>query len=145
MAVGFLRDEKKVTALLAAAQTKTPGVDASEIRTRRAALQARKDELAALFTEGVLDGPAVRREAAKLTDKIAALDSALADLARRSPLAELLSEGVEQVDKRWGEASQDIRGKVIDELFTVVIKPVPKGHRAAGFNPDYVDIVWNQR
>lgn len=61
-------------------------VDPTELRTRRAALAAQKDDLATLFTDGVLDGPAVRRESAKLQQKIGTIDAALADLARRSPL-----------------------------------------------------------
>jgi site-specific DNA recombinase len=144
VALRFLCDEQKVAALLAAANKSAGVVDANELRSRRARLQAQKDELATLFTDGILDGPSVRREAAKLSDKIAALDSALAEVARRSPLAELMSEGVAQVEKRWAEASPDIKGKVIDELFTVVIKPLPvRGGR--GFKPEYVDFVWHTR
>ena len=60
-------------------------VNVDELRTRRAALANRKDELATLFTEGVLDGPAVRRESGKLSAKIADIDTALAEAARRNP------------------------------------------------------------
>jgi DNA invertase Pin-like site-specific DNA recombinase len=141
VALEYMRDQKKMAALLAAAVKANDGVDANEMRSRRAALQASKDELAALFTEGVLDGPAVRREAAKLSDKIAALDAALAEMARRSPLAEILAEGLDHLDKRWAAASPDIKGKIIDELFTVVINPIPKGHRGGGFNPEYIDFL----
>jgi site-specific DNA recombinase len=144
LALGFLRDDAAVTKALAAAARSRGGVDATELRTRRAALQAQKDDLAAMFTEGVLDGPAVRREAAKLTDKIAAIDSALAELARRSPLAELMAEGAEHVETRWADASPDIKGKVIDELFSVIVLPIGKGGRP-DFNPDGVRIVWNHQ
>ena len=142
VALGFMRDTRKVGALLAAATKDRKGEDATVMRTRRASLQAQKDELAALFSEGVLDGPAVRREAAKLSDKIATLDSALAELARNSPLAEMLSEGVEHLDKRWAAASQDIKGKVLDELFTVVINPASANGGRGGFDPDCIDFIW---
>lgn len=142
VALGFMRDEGKVAALLASAAQERNGADAADMRARRAALAAKKDELAALFTEGILDGPAVRREAAKLSDKIAALDSALAELARRSPLAELLSEGTDKLEKRWAAASPDIKGKILDELFTVVVLPIGPGH-APGFRPDRIEIRWH--
>lgn len=145
VALGFMRDEGKVGALLAAAAKDRQGVDATELRARRGALQAQKDELATLFTEGILDGPAVRRESAKLTDRIAAIDTALAELARRSPLAELLSEGVEHLDTRWADASMDIRGKVIDELFTVVVNPASANGGRGGFDPTCIEFVWHHR
>jgi site-specific DNA recombinase len=141
VALAYMRDEKRVAALMAAAVKADSAVDANVMRSRRAALQAQKDELATMFTEGVLDGPAVRRESAKLTEKIAELDSALADLARRSPLAEILAEGVDQLDNRWADTSADIKGKILDELFTVVVNPVPKGHRGGAFNPDFIDFL----
>jgi len=141
VALGYMRDEKKMATLMAAAAKDHQVVDANEMRSRRAALQAQKDELATMFTEGVLDAPAVRRESAKLTNKIAALDSALAELARRSPLAEIIAEGVDHLDKRWAAASPDIKGKIIDELFTVKVNPIPKGHRGGRFNPDYIDFL----
>ena len=144
VALRFLRDDAEVTKALAIAIKDSAGVDASELRTRRKALQAQRDELATLFTDGVLDGPAVRRESAKLADKIAALDTALATLARRSPLAALLSEGAEEAEKRWAEASPDIKGKVLDELFTVVVQPLGKTG-VPGFNPDGVRIVWRHQ
>ena len=78
----YLRDTKKLHKILAARKGKD--VDPAEMRARRAALMAQKDELATLFADGVLDGPAVRRESGKLAQKIGALDAALADLARRT-------------------------------------------------------------
>lgn len=138
VALGKMRDAKTLKKILAATKKNSGGGDPAELRTRRSALQAQKDELATLFTEGILDGPAVRREAAKITDKISTIDSALAEMARRSPLADLLAEGIEKLDQRWAEASADIKGKIIDEMFTVVINPAPKGRY---FNPEYVEFL----
>jgi len=145
VALGFMHDEVKVGALLAAASKGRDGIDGTELRTRRGALQATKDDLAALFTEGVLDAPSVRRESAKLTAQIADIDAALAELARRSPLAELMSEGVEHLDARWAEASQDIKGKVIDELFTVVVNPASVNGGRGGFDEHCIEIRWHKR
>lgn len=137
VALDMMRDAKALRKILTAANKKNGG-DPAELRARRNALQAQKDELAALFTDGVLDGPAVRREAAKLSDRIGAVDAALAEMARRSPLADLLAEGVDKLDQRWSEASVDMKGKIIDEMFTVVVIPAPKGPR---FNHEYVDFI----
>ncbi len=145
MALGFMHDKGKVGALMAAASKDRDGIDGNELRTRRGALQATKDDLAALFTEGVLDAASVRRESAKLAAQIGDIDAALAELARRSPLAELMSQGADHLDKRWAAASQDIRGKVIDELFTVVINPASVNGGRGGFDPNCIDFIWRTR
>jgi DNA invertase Pin-like site-specific DNA recombinase len=137
VAMTFMRDQKKLHKILAAKGHKK--IDPAALRAQRAALAAQRDELATLFADGVLDGPGVRRESAKLAAKIAALDSELAELARRSPLADLLSEGVEKLDERWAAASPDIKGKVIDELFVVRVLPSPKGNT---FRPEFVEFEW---
>jgi site-specific DNA recombinase len=137
-ALEYLRDTKRLHKILAARKGKD--ADPGELRARRAALIAHKDELATLFADGVLDGPAVRRESGKLAQKIGALDAALADLARRSPLAELLSAGVDKLDERWAAASPDIKGKILDELVTVAVNPAPKGPY---FQPEYIEFRWH--
>lgn len=141
VALGLMHDKGRIGALMAAASKDRDGMDGNELRTRRAALQATKDELAALFTEGVLDAPSVRRESARLSAQIGDIDADLAELARRSPLAELMSEGAEHLDKRWAEASQDIKGKVIDELFTVVVNPASVNGGRGGFDPDCIEFL----
>jgi hypothetical protein len=141
VALEFLRDQKNLHKFLAA--KKDGDIDPGELRARRDALRAQRDELATLFADGVLDGAAVRRESAKLSQKIGVIDTALADLARRSPLAELLSEGADKLDERWAAASPDIKGKCLDELFTVRVEPAPsKGGR---FNPDLITFDWKHK
>ena len=139
VALGWLRDTERLHRILGA-QT-ADGVDLDALRARRSALIAQKDELAAMFTDGVLDGPAVRRESAKLGSKIADIDKQLAESVRRNPVLDLLAEGAEKVEERWAAASPDRKGKLIDELFTVVVNPAPKGRY---FNPEYVDIRWHK-
>jgi DNA invertase Pin-like site-specific DNA recombinase len=141
VALALMHDKGRLGAILAAASKDRDGIDGNELRTRRAALQATKDDLAALFTEGVLDAPSVRRESAKLSAQLGDIDAALAELARRSPLAELMSEGAEHLDKRWAAASQDTRGKVIDELFTVVVNPASANGGRGGFDPDCIEFL----
>jgi DNA invertase Pin-like site-specific DNA recombinase len=113
-----------------------PGVDAGALHARRTALAARKGELAALFAEGVLDGPAVRRESAKLAEQIAGIDKTLADVVRTSPAAAIAADGPDKLQQRWDSASPDIRGKVIDELMTVTVLPTPRGVRGVRIDRD---------
>lgn len=113
-----------------------PDIDTAALHTRRTALEARKGELATLFAEGVLDGPAVRRESAKLTEQIADIDGILADAVRTSPAAAMLTDGPDAIQKRWDAASPDIRGKVIDELMTVRVLPTPRGVKSVTRDPD---------
>jgi hypothetical protein len=132
--LSYLADEKRLHKILA---DKTVEVDVDELRTRRAALAAQKDELATLFTDGVLDGPAVRRESGKLSAKMAGIDTALAEVARRNPVADLVKDGPEMVEKYWAALSPDLKGKIIDEICTVVVNPSPKGRY---FKPECIDI-----
>ena len=121
--------------------TPRPDVDTVALRVKRQTLVGQKDELASLFTEGVLTGPAVRREAEKLTAKIADIDAQLTEAARRSTAATLQVDGLEEVRRHWEAASPDVRGKVVDELMVVTVLPVPQDARGyRGFDPDLIDI-----
>jgi DNA invertase Pin-like site-specific DNA recombinase len=131
--LGYLRDQKRLHKILANTRGE---VDVDELRSRRAGLAAQKDELATLFTDGVLDGPGVRRESGKLTAKIAGVDTALAELARRNPVADLVKDGPEMVEKYWAALSPDLKGKIIDEVCTVVVNPSPRGRY---FRPECIE------
>jgi site-specific DNA recombinase len=122
-------------------------IDTDGLTAKRKALSAKKDKLAALFTDGVLDETGVRRESAKLSEQIAGIDKVLAEARRTSPAARLLVDGYDKVAEHWAAASPDIRGKVINELMTVTVLPVPHGQRGVlggrgdrVINPDYVEI-----
>jgi DNA invertase Pin-like site-specific DNA recombinase len=119
---------------------KQPGLDTVALRVKRAALVAQKDELATLFADGVLDGPAVRRESVKLATKIVEIDALLTEAARRSTAATLLKDGPEHLRRHWDAAPPDIKGKVVDELCVVTVQPQPGGWRARGFDPDLIHI-----
>jgi DNA invertase Pin-like site-specific DNA recombinase len=134
--LAVLADEERLHKILA---DKRDEVDVGELRTRRAALAAQRDELATLFADGVLDGPAVRRESAKLSAKIAGIDAALAEQARRNPVVDLVKDGPEMVEKYWAALSPDLKGKIIDEMCTVVVNPSPRGRY---FRPECIAIEW---
>jgi DNA invertase Pin-like site-specific DNA recombinase len=109
--------------------TTRPGTDTVALRVKRQTLVTQKDELATLFTDGVLDGPAVRRESEKLNARIAAIDAQLTEAARRSTAATMLADGPREVRRHWEAASPDIRGKIVDELMVVTVMPVPEDAR----------------
>ncbi|OBG79123.1 hypothetical protein A5701_14485 [Mycobacterium sp. E3305] len=133
--LAYLSDDAKLRKILARNKS---AVDVNELRTRRAALAAKKDGLATLFADDVLDGAGVRRESAKLSAKIAGIDSALAEQALRNPVDELLKDGVDMLETRWAALSPDMKGKVIDKVCTVVVNPSPKGRY---FKPECIDFV----
>ena len=66
-------------------------VDVDGLHTRRAALGARLDELAAMFAAGEIDASQLRRGTNDLRAQLAGVDQVLAELSRRSPVADLLA------------------------------------------------------
>ena len=66
-------------------------VDVDGLHTRRAALGARLDDLAAMFAAGEIDGSQLRRGTNDLRVQLAGVDQVLAELSRRSPVADLLA------------------------------------------------------
>ncbi|WP_202320832.1 recombinase family protein [Mycobacterium intracellulare] len=114
-------------------------VDVAALQAKRAALQARLDELAGLFAEGVIDGSQLRRGSNDLRAQMSGVDSLLADLAHTSPVADLLAAG-EKLRERWTELTPDIKGKVIQETVTIRIMPSPRGY--GQFRPELIVPEW---
>jgi site-specific DNA recombinase len=112
--------------------------DIPALQTQRNGLQARLDELAGMFAEGVIDASQLRTGTSGLRVKLAGVDSQLADAARIDPVAGLIAER-DQVQAHWESVSPAIRGQIIDALLTVTIMPCPRG---SGFDPAYVRIEW---
>lgn len=120
-----------------------PVVDAAALQTQRTGVQARLDELAALFADGAIDGSQLRRGSEALRDQLAALDRQLAEARAASTLANLvLAE--DDIRNVWDGLSVDVRAKVVDVLMTVTILPSPRGRQQGGgyFNPEYIQIDW---
>jgi site-specific DNA recombinase len=109
-------------------------VDVAELHAQRVALQARLDELAAMFAQGVIDGSQLRRGTTELRTQLAGVDAVLAEAARSSPVAGLLDAG-DKLAECWRALTPDMKGKVVQELMTVHVMPAPRGPR---FNADYV-------
>ncbi|KLO30564.1 hypothetical protein ABW16_06580 [Mycolicibacter heraklionensis] len=123
------------------------GVDFDGLRAEREAKATTKDQLATLLRTGVLDMAAVERESAVLTAEIDAIDRRLADAVASPPALALLAGeddpaalDTDKLVERWLAASPDLRGKIVNSLFEVVVNPVRKGVR--NFDPDFVEINW---
>jgi DNA invertase Pin-like site-specific DNA recombinase len=115
----------------------TQDIDVEAAHAKRAALQARLDELATMFAEGAIDGSQLRKGTNDLRTQLAGVNNVLADMARTSPTAKLL-EAAQTVEQAWTDATPDIHGKVIDELMTVTVTKATR--KGGGFDYDRVKI-----
>ena len=86
------------------------GVDAADYTLSAPLWRIRLDELAGLFAEGAIDASQLRRGTADLRTQLAAVNSTLAELARTSPVANLLAAG-DEVEKHWAALSPDTRAR----------------------------------
>ena len=113
------------------------------ISRARDGLQARLDELAAMFAEGAVDGTQLRAGTVSLRAKLADADTQIARARSSSVLANLVLAG-DDLERVWTTMSADIRGKIIDVLMTVTVLKAPRGRQPGGgyFNPEFVRIEW---
>lgn len=116
-----------------------PGVDLDALHASRAALQLRLDELTKMFTAGEIDGSQLRSGSTDLRAQLNAADAMMASAVASSPAAALLDGDPDMpLIDRWNAAPPDIKGKVIDDLMTVVIHKAP--YRGARFDPALIEI-----
>ena len=113
-------------------------VDLGPLRIRRAALQARLDDLAAIVA-GDIEGSQLRRGSGDLCTQIAGIDTALAEAAYTSPLTALALAVDEDttLEDHWAAASADIGqgDRRIDGAWWCI---PPRGARR--FVPDLIGI-----
>jgi site-specific DNA recombinase len=114
-------------------------IDVAALQARRTGLQARLDELAGLFAEGVIDGSQLRRGSNDLRTQMSAVDGMLADLAHTSAAAGLIAAG-DKLREEWDKLTPDIKGKVIEETVTIRAMPSPRGYGA--FRPELIVPEW---
>lgn len=119
------------------------GVDVESLKSKRAGIQARMDELAELFSAGDIDASQLRAGTSKSRVELDAIETEIANARKTSALANLVLGGDDIADA-WEALSADVRGKIIDALMTVTILPAPRGRRPGGgyFDPEYVRIAW---
>ena len=113
------------------------------LHTQKTALQARLNELAALFAEGSINGAQLKRGTAELSNAVSTLDAELAAATQGNPVAGFLAETDDDrgpLEARWAKLSPDIRGKIIDQLLEVTVNRSPRGLRR--FDPAFIGIKW---
>jgi DNA invertase Pin-like site-specific DNA recombinase len=125
------------------------GFDMAVMRSQRAALQSRMDELARMFGAGDIDAAQLRSGTIELRARLGDIDRILSDTAAVSPAIHLLDGDPDELQTRWEALSPDMRGKIVDELMTVIVHPTPRGIKGVRIdrdtgrhivNLDYLDI-----
>ncbi|WP_100458849.1 recombinase family protein [Mycobacteroides abscessus] len=116
--------------------------DVTALHAKREGLRSRLDELTALFADGSIDGPQLKRGTSELHAKLATVDAELASVHSSSAVASILAE--DDIRAAWEAAPPDVRGKVIDTLMTVTILPTTRGRQPNGtyFDPTRIHIEW---
>jgi site-specific DNA recombinase len=119
------------------------GEDVSALQVQREGLRARLDELSAMFADGSIDGPQLKRGTAELRAQLDSADAQLAAARSASAMANLVLAG-DDLLATWIASPPDVRGKAIDALMTVTILPAGRGRRPGGsyFDPETVEIRW---
>lgn len=117
--------------------------DIGALHAKREGLRARLDELSALFADGSIDGPQLKRGTLELRTHLDSIDAQLAAARSASAIANLILAG-DDLRATWTASAPDARGKVIDALMTVTVLPSARGRKPGGayFDPDTVEIRW---
>ena len=92
--------------------------DVGALHTQREGLRARLDDLSAMFADGDIDGPQLKRGSAQLHAQLDRLEARLATARSASAVANLVLTG-DDLHATWTASPPDVRGKVIHALITV--------------------------
>lgn len=116
--------------------------DVTALHAQREGLRTRLDALSAMFAEGSIDGPQLKRGTSDLHTKLTAIDAELAAVRSSSAAASILAE--DDVRAAYESATPEVRGKVIDTLMRVTILPATRGRKPGGsyFDPTKIQIEW---
>lgn len=115
------------------------GVDVAGLHTRRAALQAKLDELGELFAAGDIDGSQLKAGTVRLRADVAVVDAELAEARAESVLANV-PLGSDELAEAWEGLSPDLRGKIVDAVMAVTVH----GGRGRKFKPETVVMDWRE-
>ncbi|MCZ4077813.1 recombinase family protein [Rhodococcus sp. H36-A4] len=117
------------------------GVDVPALQALRDGYRSRLQAVGVAFAEGDMDRGQMRAANELIHEKMGAVDRELASARTSSPLSELVLSG-ENVAERWPELGPDLRGKVVAELMSVVVEPIPLGSRNKPFSSEFISIEW---
>ena len=114
------------------------GVDVTALAVQREALQSKLDDITKMFDDDVIDARQFGATSVSTRNKIAVIDSQLADVTRTSPASALAA--ADDVWAVWESMSPTQRADAVDEIATVTIQPCPRGRQI--FNPAYIEVRW---
>ena len=123
--------------LLKAGQHDT--AEAEALRTERAALLVRLDEIADERADGLLTGAQAKRATERINDNLATIEHRQQDQARLR-VFDGIPLGTPEVADAIARLSPDRFRAVLDVLATITVAPVGKSGRV--FNPDRVQVNW---
>ncbi len=111
--------------------------DAQRARAHLGTLQARLELAADQYADGDITGAQLTRITAKLRPQI---DAATMTIRAAEPSADISKMVGDEAEKRWQEASLDIRRLVVETLCSVSISPSGPGK---AFDPTLIEIRWH--
>lgn len=85
--------------------------DVGALHSQREGLRARLDDLSAMFADGDIDGPQLKRGSAQLHAQLDRLEARLATARSASAVANLVLTG-DDLHATWTASPPDVRGKV---------------------------------
>lgn len=113
--------------------------DVEALRTQRATLLARLDDIADERADGLLTGAQAKRATDRITEQIRSLEVQAHD-AEKVRVFDGLPLGSEDVAAAVESLSPDRLRAILGVLAEVVVEPVGRGRR--GDNPERVQVVW---
>ncbi|OLT50839.1 serine recombinase [Gordonia sp. CNJ-863] len=118
--------------------------DVEALRTQRATLLARLDDIADERADGLLTGAQAKRATDRITEQIRSLEVQAHD-AEKVRVFDGLPLGTDDVVAAVESLSPDRLRAILGVLAEVVIAPVGKGHRGTDgvrFDPKRIQVVW---
>jgi DNA invertase Pin-like site-specific DNA recombinase len=112
--------------------------DLPKLRAEATALRRRLNSLATDFADGDLTAQQLRAATARINEKLAAAENAMADAGRVDLLGPLIR--TDDARSAWDCLSDSTKRAVVDTLVTVTVHPPGRGTR--NFNPDTVTLRW---
>jgi len=112
--------------------------DVGPLRAEAGTLRLRLDQQATDYADGLLTARQLHLATERVTEKLTAVEQALADAGRGTRLAPLL--GAADPGQAWLDADLPTRQQVLDTLATVTVLPGTRGR--APFDPATVSIGW---
>ena len=112
--------------------------DTVGLTTEKVGLEARLDEAAAMFSDGVLTGAQLRTITEDLRGRVAALDTRLAAARAVPELSAVVA--AKDVGTAWSALPVTARSRLVDMLAVVTI--LPAARRGAPFDPEDIRVSW---